>query len=402
MKINRKNAQGYFSLILILFWVIYGLMFGFASVYLQALGYSNSRIGATLGFAYLLSTFLQPMIASAFDRSGKSLRTCLAFCYGLLTLLSAALLLPHRLGAVVPVNIVVVFALQSALQPSINALVQTFELAGLPVNFGAARGIGSLAYGAVTAAVGIALERISPLLLPAWYLAIMLVMILLLAVPRMSDGARALRRSIDRSTPGAACYTRPCFVLFLIASTCFSLNAVVNGSFMLQIMQQIGGGSSELGLAVSIPAVLEFPAMLLYSRFTRRFGEDRLLILSGWAWFVKNGMILLARSPEAIYAAQLLQFVSYAFFIPGVVRYIDKVLPPEAFLKGQSLYGSAYTAGSVIAVFSGGLLLDAMGVTGTLAVAQCFSFLGAILLTVSVYKSQSKSTSPAAASTQNT
>jgi len=128
--------------------------------------------------------------------------------------------------------------------------------------------------------------------------------------------------------------------------------------------------------------------MLLYSRFGKRFGENRLLIFSGWAWFAKNGLILLAHSPEAIYAAQLLQFVSYAFFIPGVVRYIAKLLPEETFLKGQSLYGSAYTAGSVIATFIGGRLLDAIGVRGTLTFAQIFSLLGAILLTISVKKSK--------------
>ena len=159
---------------------------------------------------------------------------------------------------------------------------------------------------------------------------------------------------------------------------------MINGSFMLQIMQDLGGNSAEYGMATSIAAVLEFPAMLLYSRVSKRFGENRLLILSGWAWFAKNALILLARSPEAIYAAQLLQFFSYAFFIPGVVRYISKILPEDAFLKGQSLQGSAYTAGSVIATLLGGVLLDAVGVRSTLVIAQTFSLLGAALLTVSV------------------
>ena len=385
MKITRKNAQRYFSVILSVYWTIYGLMFGFVSVYLQTLGYSNSGIGLTLGFSYLLSTLLQPVIAVVFNRTGKSLHFCLAVCFCALSLLSAALLLPKFPGAAA--LIVFIYALQSALQPSVNSLVQTFELAGLPVDFGAARGIGSLAYGAVTAAAGLALEHISPLLLPACYLAVMLGMVVLLALPRLPERQRPCRRADEPGSSAHSTAAHPCFILFLIASACFSLNAVVNGSFMLQIMQQIGGGSAELGLAVSIPAVLEFPAMLLYSRFARRFGENRLLVLSGWAWFVKNGMILLASSPEAIYAAQLLQFVSYAFFIPGVVRYIARVLPPSAFLKGQSMYGSAYTAGSVIAVFFGGLLLDAVGVTSTLAIAQCFSFTGAILLTLSVRKS---------------
>lgn len=117
----------------------------------------------------------------------------------------------------------------------------------------------------------------------------------------MNDAAPVRRN--NRLHGNRAGLTSPAFLLFLISSTCLSLNAVMNGSFMLQIMQELGGGSTEYGLATSIPAILEFPAMLLFSRFSKRFGNERLLVFSGWAWFVKNGLILLARSPEAIYAS---------------------------------------------------------------------------------------------------
>lgn len=382
MTITRKNAQAYFSSILSLFWLIFGLMLGVISVYLQAHGFTNTQIGLILGTINLLSTVLQPSLATIFDRTGRPLRRCLAVSYGVLLLLSASLLLLPLPRPLLLVNIVALFALKSSLQPNVNALVQTFEHAGFPVNFGAARGMGSLTYGIIIAIAGAALERISPLLLPASYIGLLALFILLLTIPKMDDSApinRTRRVQTDR-----AGLSSPAFILFLIASTCFSLNAVMNGSFMLQIMQGLGGGSTEYGLATSIPAILEFPAMLLFSRFSRRFGNERLLVFAGWAWFAKNGLILLARSPEAIYAAQLLQFVSYAFFIPGVVDYIAKILPAESFLKGQSLYGSAYTIGSVIAVFFGGTLLDRFGVHTTLTMAQCFSLIGAVLLTLSV------------------
>lgn len=382
MLITKKNAQLYFSSILGLYWLIFGLMLGVISVYLQAHGFSNSQIGLILGSINLLSTLLQPGLASIFDRTGKPLRRCLAFCYGILLLLAASLLFLPLSGSALLVNIVVMFALKSALQPNVNALVQSFEHAGFPVNFGAARGLGSLTYGIIIAIAGVVLETVSPLLLPASYIGLIVLLILLLSIPRMNDMAPA--RSSHQRRSERAGLTSPVFLLFLIASTSFSLNAVMNGSFMLQIMQDLGGGSTEYGLATSIPAILEFPAMLLFSRFSKRFGNERLLVFAGWAWFVKNGMILLARSPEAIYAAQLLQFVSYAFFIPAVVDYIAKILPAESFLKGQSLYGSAYTIGSVIAVFFGGTLLDLFGVRTTLTMAQAFSLLGALLLMISV------------------
>ena len=387
MTITRKNSQLYFTAILSMFWIILGLILGMVSVYLQAQGYSNSRIGITLAVVYTLSTLLQPVLASIYDRTGKPLRSCLAVTYAILGALTVSVLFLPLKGIFLSINLIALFALQSSLQSSVNSLVQTFELAGFPINFGAARGAGSLAYGFVIAIAGAAVEKVSPLRLPYVYLFFTMIMVLLLALPRMNDHAPLSRNKADSGNAGHSAFSHPSFILLLLASGCFSLNAVVNGSFMLQIMQNMGGNSAEYGIATAIPAIVEFPAMLLFSRFCKRFGNHRLMILSGWSWFAKNGLILLARSPEAIYAAQLLQFFSFAFFIPSVVWFIGHILPKEAFLKGQSLQGSAYTAGSVIATLFGGTLLDIVGVRGTLTIAQMFSLLGAILLTVAVKKS---------------
>ena len=389
MTITRKNAQLYFTAILSLFWIILGLILGMVSVYLQAQGYSNSRIGITLAIVYTLSTFLQPALASIYDRTGKPLRYCLAVTYAVLAALTASVLFLPLKGFALSINLVLLFALQSSLQSSVNSLVQTFELAGFSINFGAARGVGSLAYGFVIAIAGAVVEKVSPLRLPYVYLGFAVLMVLLLALPKMNDQVLSVRKNAGSVSANRSALTHPSFILLLIASGCLSLNAVINGSFMLQIMQDMGGNSAEYGIATAIPAIVEFPAMLLYSRFSKKFGSHRLLMLAGWAWFTKNGLILLARSPEAIYAAQLLQFFSYAFFIPGVVWFIGQILPKEAFLKGQSLQGSAYTAGSVLATLFGGTLLDVVGVRGTLTIAQIFSLLGAILLTVAIKKASS-------------
>jgi len=70
MTITRKNVQLYFSMILGLFWTIFGLMLGMVTVYLQAQGFSNSKIGVMLSIVYTLSTFLQPALAAIYDRTG--------------------------------------------------------------------------------------------------------------------------------------------------------------------------------------------------------------------------------------------------------------------------------------------------------------------------------------------
>ena len=99
---------------------------------------------------------------------------------------------------------------------------------------------------------------------------------------------------------------------------------------------------------------------------------------------MSDALIAIALSPYFIFAAQLMQFAGYGFFMPANVRYIQEYLPESAFLKAQSLTGAAFTAGTLIAVVGGGTLLDAVGVRNTLYIGECFSLLGAVMLTLSV------------------
>ena len=169
------------------------------------------------------------------------------------------------------------------------------------------------------------------------------------------------------------------FALFLAGVGCVSLGHVLVENFMLQIMQAIGGNSGHLGIAISIASLVEFPAMLMYSRLSGRFGAGRLLIFSAWAWAAKNLLILIARAPAMIYLAEILQFASYGIYIPASIEYVAQIFSERELLKGQSLVGSAYTVGCVAATFMGGLLLDLVGVRGTLLATLGVTLLGACL-----------------------
>ena len=53
------------------YWMIYGVVGSFASVFLLARGYSNSEIGVILAVANVVAVVLQPLVADFADRSKK-------------------------------------------------------------------------------------------------------------------------------------------------------------------------------------------------------------------------------------------------------------------------------------------------------------------------------------------
>ena len=130
------------------------------------------------------------------------------------------------------------------------------------------------------------------------------------------------------------------------------------------------------------------PAMALYARMSRHMGNRRILYLMSCAWLVKDVLTLLARQPALMYLAALLQFFSFALYVPAAVEYISLTLPEADFLAGQSLQGSAWTLGSLAATFLGGQLIDALGIRGALAAIQLFAVAGVVLMILCVTKSK--------------
>lgn len=379
LKITKKNAQLLYMLVQILFWMAFGLMFSFASAYLQAKGFSNGEIGLVLGCSYGISTLLQPSIASILQRMGVQPEKGLCALYAAAVLLSALLLWLPLPGMGVALLFTLILSLYSALQPLVNSLAQRWSDAGCPVDFSTARSAASLLFAGTIAGMGWLLGKVSAVFLPAFYLTIISLsacILLSVKLPGLTE-----QQANHSTIIGSAKNKFPAgFPLLLVGIGCLSLAHILIDNFMLQIMQSLGGGTENLGLALSIAAFVEVPAIWLYGKLRKRLSDQALLVFAAWAWAFKTFLIFLAKSPTAIYAAEILQFCSYAFYTPSIVCCVDSWFPPEGRLRGQSLVGSAYTLGCVLSAVLGGTLLDALGVSSTMLILVGISCAGAALV----------------------
>lgn len=376
----RRHITAYYAVVQSFYWITYTLMISFSSLYLLDCGYSNSAIGVILGLCYALAAVLQPVLAAVFSKSGIRLNAGLAICYVIIAALSMGICAVGRKSLLLDILFVSVLTLQSALQPSINSLQRDFELAGQPVNFGLARGIGSAAYSIVSFAAGQLLRTASPKLVPMMYFVTSAVMIVLLIFFRapvhdLIDGRRQERASVLKKSPAFALY---CAGLVGLSTAHMFIN-----SFCLQIFQHLGGGAGEQGIATAVAAIVELPAMIFYARLSAKFACRRLTLFAGWMWLLKGLVTFLAPNAFMVYAASVLQMFSYAVYVPAGVQLAGDLLP-EHYLRGQAMIGTAFTLGSLIASLAGGPLIDAIGTHAALGVMQIPAVIGAALWTVSM------------------
>ena len=392
-----RGPTACYALIQGLYWAIFCLMVGFASAFLLDRGFTNGQIGMILGASYLLSAILQPVIGSVFSSQGIRLNLGIACMYLPVAALSLMVALLPLNRALLAGMLVIIFTIQSMMQPSVNALHQCFEAEGAPVNFGLARGVGSACYALSSFLMGRLLARLSPSILPWAYGIAVAALILVLFFAKTN----AAVRRVDTERKGASyadiLKVHPHVALFLIGAGCMFLTYSFIDNFLLQILLSIGGTSANLGTAITLSAMTELPAMILFSRFSRRGKGVRVFMISVWFWLAKDVLTLLAPNPGTLYAVQLLNFASCAVYVPGMMDYMRHALPEDQLLRGVTLAGTATTLGSLIATILGGWLMDLVGVRSALTLVQLFALTGAILLTLAFRDALKRGSAPSAA-----
>ena len=380
----QRMRTAHYALIQGLYWSIYCLMVGFASVFLLDRGFTNGQIGLVLGLSYLLSAILQPLVGALFSRQGVRLNVAIACVYVPVAVLSLVILKLPIGRAALAVILVLFFTIQSMMQPSVNALHQSFESEGRPINFGLARGVGSAAYALSSFAMGRLLARFSPSILPGIYGLAVVALIVTLLCAKTSTVVSLPGKDSRGVSYADILREHPSLVLFLVGVGCMFLTYSFIDNFLVQILLSIGGSSGDLGPAITLSAMTELPAMLLFSRFSRHGRGVRLFMISIWFWLAKDVLTLLAPSPHALFAVQLLNFASCAVYVPGMMDYMRHTLPQAQLLRGVTLAGTATTLGSLLATILGGWLMDAVGVRHALLAVQFFAGGGTLLLTLAL------------------
>lgn len=386
-QLNKRSANALYAVIQGLYFCSYALISGFASAYLLNRGYTNGQIGLMLGIGNIGAVGIQLLTASVVSKTGIRLGRVISGANAAMVLLSLALLLLPLGDAALCIAYVLVYTLLASMQPSVNSLFRGYNEAGIRVDFGSARGVGSAAYSTTSLLTGMLIHRVSPDILPGLYAipcVLLCIAVTVFNAPNVADrptgtAAPAEKRILMREYPQ--------FYMFFAGVMCLTTAYGFTETFLLQIMHRIGGNSTTLGIATFISAMTELPAMILYRRFADKMGNRRLLVLAGWMWAAKSFLIMLAPSVTVIYLAELLQFVGFAIYVPAGVRFISHTLPDSEFLKGQAIVGSAYTAGYLICTFVGGPMIDLIGLNATLWGVQLFSVAGVVLFTLSMHNS---------------
>lgn len=384
------------------YWMYYGVVCSFSSVFLLAKGYSNSEIGIILAAGNIFAVLVQPFVADLADRSKRfSVFSIMELITVLLIVLTAFLLVIEKKSFMLMFVYIMAFAWMNIVQPFCNALSFRLQEAGVHVNFGACRSVGSLTYAVMCLFLGSLVEAKGVFVLPVTgEIVLVLFMISIVVLARSFERAKksrageetaqgeVLQEKKEEGEINLSLFARR-HKMFLVMSCgvlgLYFANSILN-TYMAQIAAEVGGDSGDVGRIFSLLAFMEIPTLVLFDRLHKRFSCKSMMKFSAIAFVIWIGICTVSVNVWMLLAAQLIQPFSFALFLPSIVHFIDENMSKGEAVKGQMVFTATTTVAAIFASVIGGAILDISGarvltLTGTIVTA-----VGALIIFLSVDK----------------
>ncbi|MDT2570358.1 MFS transporter [Enterococcus raffinosus] len=380
------------------YWMGYSVLSTFTSVFLLSRDFTNSQIGLVLSLANLFAAIVQPFLASFADRMIRIRLSQLAAGMALLLVLfSGILLVVPKVFLIVALIYILLYACLVLLQPLTIAIGTFFISRGYNLNFGVARGLGSLAFAAASAVTGVLIERFSStviLYLLIGFFLFFALMTLLIDTRRhggtYSESLIPEHHEEDHLEEPIGLlefikkYKR--FIVLLAGVSLLFVFHTITNSYMFQILHPLGGTEANVGSSLSVAALSELPTMFFFSWLLRRFKIHSLMRVAAFFFSVKALLILFAGSIFLINVAQSLQMVGFAMHTMASVYYTNQIIPQKDLVKGQTLMATANTMGGIIGAFVGGQMLSFLSVSAMLLIGTMISIAGTLIVWLAVEK----------------
>lgn len=388
------------------YWSVYCASYSFLSVFLLSKDFSNSQIGLLLAIANIIAVFLQPAVASFADTTRRiSLKNLSALMAGIAAIFAALIIfIPGaHMKLLLSVILILELTILFSLQPMANSLGMQMINRGIALNFGLARGLGSISFAALSSLIGVLIAHFGPDAAPVVSF-LMLLCFMAAAVSFRAPAQETISSPLVASSSSGTDTAVPTsgtdnmeetqqeslgilafakrykrfMVLLLATAITFCAHTLINNYF-IQITEAVGGNTQNMGTAIAVAAVVELPAMALFLPLTKRIKCSTILKLSFVFFLIKSILTFVAGSVWMLYVAQTFQFFSYALFIPASIYYVNLVINKHDLVKGQAFITCSITLSGVIASLLGGILLDGPGVKIMLFIGVIFSIVGLVL-----------------------
>lgn len=394
------------------YWISQCVIGSFATVFLRAKDFSNTQIGIILSLGLVLAIILQLIIGSFADKNNNiPLRNIVMVLMFIVVALVIIMYITPSSFLVIAINFCLVYAIQSALYPLINSLAVEYINKGFNLNYGLSRGMGSISFALTSFLFGMyvtsfGVNYLLPIFLFLYLFVIISNFVFKIKAPvedlplqHINDNDNEFYSSEHINPEEKTTSSSPLYANFFIKYKTFSILLLgitmlfyshnLISTYLINIVESVGGNSTSMGISLAITAAVELPTMAAFTYIVRKIKCNTLIKISAFFFFAKVCIMWLAPNVYIVYLSQAMQMFAYALFTPASVYYVNSIVDEQDKVKGQSMLGVAMCLAGTIANVSGGRLLDIFGVTYMLLLGAIVTAIGFIIVCISTNKRMS-------------
>ena len=374
------------------YWASNCTLRGLMAVFLTFHGFNDAQIGYTSSLVYCFTISLSLMLSAWADRHPNSplKRTIVGLYLAGLAAAATLYLLP------LPVlMLMLVYALNccfhNCADSILNALMMQYVDNGIPARYGWPRGVGSITYAIMAWVLGTLMETYTPnVILPVFLGLCGLSLLALLFLP--DPGPRKLRERQEKVSFPQMLRSNPTLLLLLGACILSGMGQTTATTFLIRVVEKLGGTSKELGIAMFIQAGVELPMMFASGWLLKRFSARSLLVLSFFSSGLRLLMLRVAPNLPVLYGIMFFSMFCFGIFGFASVLFVNSIVGPQEKVRAQSLLSLCYTGGvgGILGNLLAGVLIGPLGVDRVLVLsaALCMAGAGVMLLCCRRYHKQ--------------
>ena len=360
----------------------YCAMGSFTAIYLEFHGFSDTQIGLTSSMVSLLTVAIQLLLADYSDNhSGTPIKYIITAMYAAGILLAATVnFLPLPIAAMMIIY-ALAHAFSNATDCFISAMIMQFDNAGIPVRYGWPRSVGSITFAVLALVLGWVIEDHSPAIIMPLYMVLALFamgMVNLMPKPPQSKMSQSARSGDGHKVSYLQMLKgNPTLLLFILAMCVCSLGNSPSYTFLIRIVERLGGNAGTLGLALFLQACMELPSLCLSSFWVRKFRRRTLLTMVLALRLLRIVGIFLAPNLPVFFLITCIGGFNNGIAMFASVEFINSIVHDGERVRSQSLLSFTNTFGSVVGTAISGVVIDMLGLNmmlgcGSLVVACSF------------------------------
>jgi PPP family 3-phenylpropionic acid transporter len=364
------------------YWASNCTLRGLMAVFLTYHGFNDAQIGYTSSLVYCFTISLSLLLSAWADRHPTSpLKRTITGLY-VAGLAAAATLYVLPLPVLM---LMLVYALNccfhNCADSILNALMMQYVDNGIPARYGWPRGVGSITYAIMAWVLGTLMETYTPnVILPVFLGLCSLSLLALFFLP--DPGPRRLKEQQAKVSYLQMLKGNPTLCLLLLACIISGMGQCSGVTYLIRIVERLGGNSVHYGITSFIQAGVELPMMFASGWLLKRFSSRGLLTVSFCCCFLKIFFMGQVTSLPMLYlvvAGSMFCFGIYGF---SSVLFVNSIAGEQEKVRAQSLLSLCYTGGigGILGNLLGGSLIDVIGLDALFTVSSCLCLAGAVVM----------------------